>query len=257
MNTCLTCKAPLDDINYRFCGISCQFAYIEVKEKNVKHTFTTSQLNPKECATCRRGIMDHLRTAKCESCDAIGECNVIDNILMCESCEREHLLATKEVIETKIADAQSVIAEAKKIDSTIRYNGDFFNAKTIAIAEIKETIWKDDSIPKEEKQFKFQSVIAARYENLKQVIFKLDEQKHDATVEQLAITKTLRDLGTELRDEIRAKIKEVDSTYVPVKIKPKIKAAKKTPMDRMIEALALMKNISHDEAAILIKKGVK
>jgi hypothetical protein len=153
---------------------------------------------------------------------------------------------------------RDIINESRAIDSSITYNGDVFNAKTIAHIDLKKAIWADSSLSEDEKQFKFQSELAARYQHLKAVVFELDNKKHDAVVEQLAIGQTLRDLGNSIRAEISAKLKELDNQYQPTikkPIKPSVKVEKKSPMDRLIEAYAQLHGCSITEAMLAIQKG--
>lgn len=260
---CITCKASVDDINYRFCSGLCQTTYIIVIEKNsiMKHSFIPSQLNKTLCAKCNRDIFAHTKNAQCESCPKKGKCEVIENVLMCEDCQEQHLSSRRNEIEYKLQDAKQVIEQSRQIDSAIRYNGDIFNAKTIAFADIKKAIDNDDSIPAEEKSITFQKVLVERYHTLKEKIFKIDNEKHEMVVEGLAIGKTLRDLGNALREEIREQIKQLDSSYVPVKPKlvtTKIKKEKKTPFDRIVESVAVAKGLSIEDAKKLVTQmGLK
>jgi hypothetical protein len=254
MPKCLTCHIELDDIDYRFCSISCQKAYIQVIEKKItmRHSFTPNS-ETKLCIHCEHNLIDHTRLATCSICNNKNNCDLTNGKLVCTNCEQKELDDVKDTI----SQADKIINEARAINNSIRYSGDLFNARTIAIIELKKGIWSDETLSDNEKQKKYQESLAERFHHLQKVIFEADETKHTATVEQLAITRTLRDLGSELREEIRNKIKELDNSYQPIQVvKPKLKEVKKkTPFDRMVENVMVSKKCSKEEAIKLLEAG--
>lgn len=224
----------------------------------MKHSFIASKLDPTKCASCTRAFVEHTKYAHCEACKEQGDCEIdtASNMLLCWECKDRNVRILIEKT-TRDSDAQCVINDAMKIDKSMQFNGDFYNAKTVAIMEIKKAIDADDSVA--DKQFAFQAALAERYAHLKSVVFDLDNKKHEAITEQLAIGKTLRDFGNDLRAQFREQLRVNDANYVPVApkvIKPKL--VKKSPMDTLIQTLATMKNISLAEAeALIVKGGIK
>ena len=299
----------------------------------MNHTFLSSAIDKAKCARCARSLMAHTTMATCESCSAIGTCNVVDDVLMCLSCETLHKAEGTNVnvslpvavpdifpdipgkteitlefaernnipvliwcsschemkpdtknysgvwlcwscrdtqIETVITSVNEhasktevinqVLSDARSIDSTIRYNGDVFNARTVSNSDLKRAIWSDDTLTTDQKQHKYYATIAQRYEILAQAVFVLNNEILDRTNEMLADAQTLRDEKNELAKEYAAKMKEADSSYVPIvpkEVKPKVKPVKKDPMERVIEALAVARGISIANARLILLNGEK
>lgn len=207
-------------------------------------------------------MLSHMANiAECEACGARSTCDIFgspsnpSSMLLCALCTQKEIDANSVVLQR----SQMLIDESREIDSSIRYNGDFFNAKVIAISAIKAAIDADDlTYPDaQSKQYRFQDVIAERYKHLKDVIFDVDEQKHQAVAEQSAIRHSLREFGNELRASIRETIKTSDANYTPQAIikTPKITKPKASPMDRLVEAMAAMKGISKESAREMIERG--
>lgn len=201
----------------------------------------------------------HTTGATCESCDRT-DCNVelIGNTAMCYTCANMHNASLKASYTPK-----QVIEDSRAIDSSLTYNGDFFNAATIPTIELKRAIDSDDSLSEDEKQWKFQSELAARYEHFKDVVFLKQEELHQANLQVLHISKTIREFGDNVRKEVRERIKQADEKYIPqvpkgvVKVKVK---AKLSPMDNMIASImdtakASGKVMTREQAIELITKG--
>src|SRR5258706_15816884 len=107
----------------------------------MNHSFKPSQSDDKICLVCKRPFLMHTTEASCESCDR-ERCNVelMDNIAMCNSCAILHQESMKQVL-----------VDSRAIDSSLTYNGDFFNASTIPTMELKRAIDTDDSLSADEK----------------------------------------------------------------------------------------------------------
>lgn len=219
------------------------------------HSFAKSVLDTDKCMRCKRGFIAHTPAATCEGCQVVADCEIyeIHDMLLCRKCTEGMNEAADERVKV-VVDRGDIIMAAQRIDKSIRFNGDFYNAQTVAIVDIRKAIESNEAIV--DKQFEFQKVIAERYEHLKSVIFELDSQKHDAVVEQLIISKTLRDFGDDLRKEFREQLKQNDTQYIPMQpkvVKPKL--TKKDPKQKLAEALALMRGCTITEAMILIERG--
>src|SRR5262245_19003808 len=121
-----------------------------MKINNVEHNWTPSALNEKICHYCRRNYLAHQSYATCDACGKVGSVNLfgpVDNpksMLLCPTCERKEIETA--IVESKkdvelhgearvLEHNASMLVRAREIDQSIRYNGDVFNAKTIALAE--------------------------------------------------------------------------------------------------------------------------
>jgi hypothetical protein len=238
----------------------------------MKHTFIASLNNKGECATCKRDYISHTKAAICEACSNVGECDIFGNpsnpkaMLLCVDClskEQEInnniLLRTQVSINEKsVLDTieKDIVEQSKEIDNSIQFSGDIFNAETIGLAQLKAAVLANEhNGNSDERMFVYQKLVIERIEHYKSVIFQLDEEKHKLVSKQRAAIENLREFGSQLRQEIRDRIKQSDSTYTPhqvVKI-PKISKPKVSAYDRLIESLATMKGISKEEAEKLIK----
>lgn len=217
------------------------------------HSFTKSALDPNLCAQCKRPEIDHTSIATCESCNAITTCDYYSkvNALWCRSCADSYIKHVKEQRTVIVNDTKEKLAG-------LRFSGDLFNAQIPAIVHIKNSFRNDESIPEHERMPKFWNEMLFIYETLSKTAFDLEEQQRQVKVAQLAITQEMRTFGDQLSDEISEKFKITDSKYRPIikKVKPNIKKAeKKSPFDRMVEALALAQGIDKDKARIMIEAG--
>ncbi len=254
-----------------------------MKERvNMRHAYGMSHLNPFECSICKRDIKAHGNKASCETCDNVGVCELVDNVLMCIVCEEKHLQARKELVENVnipasedaiksqalsalpslsqptqaqldklTADSQELLRRAREIDQNVRYAGDFFNAETIAITDLREAINGNSLIPDDKKGSELQLAIMQRIIHFQEVIFKADSDKFEA-LQRIASGKvTLREFGNDILKEIRANLEKNDATYVVSKpVKPKVasKKTKKDPYEMLVDSLMSMHNCSRNEA---------
>ena len=228
----------------------------------MKHAFLPSALNPSECGTCGYNqIAHHHKLAQCEACDERGNCDVYPKpkhpkaMLLCEKCIRKEEEANSVVIaRTQL----SVVEKAREIDSAIRLNGDFFNAETISLAAIQQEVMRDDSLTEPQKIARVQTLVIERIERFTPIIRKLDDKKHQLATQQHARLEFLRNFGSQLREEIRERIKQSDANYQPHKkpVVPKVAKPKAvTPFDRIAQNLATRKGISIEAARQLLLEG--
>jgi hypothetical protein len=222
----------------------------------MNHPFDVSATDKNKCKDCGYDYMSHTKAAKCEVCGSFDSCDVFDSKLRCDACIANVRLS----LSTAIQMADSVIEKAKEVDASIRFKGDLFNAKTVAIVDVRKAFdeEKADMTP-EERAFAFQHYLVSKFEANQKIIFDLEEKKHDASVENLAIANVLREYGNSLRNEIREKIRQSDNLYHPVAVIPKVKIAKAqklSPLDRMAQQVAIEKNITIEAAKKLIMAGL-
>jgi len=232
----------------------------------MNHKWTPNENNTRVCFICARDFLAHTPAARCEVCQKISKCDIYDDVLKCFDCRNDEVVKNHRKLELVMSGNREVAKKIDRIDSSIRYSGDIFNAKTVAIEELRRAFRADESIPEHEKNFAFQRALAERFTHLKEIISNLENtehelmiQKQDLKVEQLAISKTLRDFGNNLRAEIREQIRQNDANYNPPYkvVKPKVAKITKSPFDRMVEALAIANNCSLEAAKTLLEKGMK
>lgn len=178
--------------------------------------------------------MDHTDRATCELCGNSGNMDVKSNdILMCQDCDyKDTRVRNDEELHERALEVQS---RFKSIDSTLRVQTDIFNAKTIAINELKLAIGLDSSIPADQKHFTLARMIDQRFQILKDLIFNRRQEISEAESEQRAIHAYYNELGKKLRTEERAAIRLKDAQYRPIEplkiSKPKTITVKKYDKD--------------------------
>jgi hypothetical protein len=119
-------------------------------------------------------------------------------------------------------------AKFKEIDNSIKIQTDIFNAKTIAIHELKVAIDNDPAI--ENKNFALAQSVEARFNHLRDVIFSKRQEITEAENEQKAIQVYYNELAKKLRTEEREKIRLKDAQYKPAEVivkKPRAVTVKK------------------------------
>jgi hypothetical protein len=264
---CKWCSKAQDDFYYQFCNVEHQllhYVFIECRRLTMNHPFVPSKLSFLECAKCRRDVMAHGKSATCESCNNKGECDLFDNVLMCNTCRAKAEDSVKNTISQVESTVNDILETARKNDLNIRVSGDIFNAATVSHNDIKVAIENDDSIPQNQKIVEYQKRLVERFEHFQKIIFEADTAKHEASMNQLAITKSLRDLGNELREEFREKLRIADNNYKPIKPIPVVKVKKVAldPFERMAQNYQNMmaaKNIliTLDQAKEQLMKNMK
>src|SRR3990167_1267217 len=221
----------------------------------MNHPFTKSIDNAALCSICAFDFLSHTHAARCSICGKIGEVQVYDKVLKCNSCITDSEVGKNELIQDADVFLRLVRSEE---DASIRYSGDVFNAKTISNHKVKDIIFADDKLNDEEKHQKYFSFLADRYTHFQQVIFDHSSIVHDANVDVIVISNELRAFGDKVREETRNRIKQADEFYAPAiinkPITPKV-VKKKSAMEKMIEALMQMRSCSETEARLLIEQG--
>jgi hypothetical protein len=171
--------------------------------------------------------------------------------------------------ENAINDA---IANAREIDDKLRLRTDIFNAKTVAIVELKKAIDNDPTI--ENKPYAFAQELSRRFDKMKEIIFKANAEIVDAVNEQKALQIQLNQMANQLRAEEREKLKIQDINYNPhkaktvsvTKIKTQSKKFDKVELRRLaselgmpestIQMLAVAKGLSLDQVGNLLRRTV-
>ena len=180
------------------------------------HSFSPGLINKSQCAKCSRGFIDHTALAQCESCPNKGKCELIGNILMCESCiERENAIR---------------IAKNDRIAS----REEFFNANTIPINHLAGII---------KNPFEFHKIIEERYNHFRSILFG-DGNGEESTSEarrrytrSAEFFKNLSELAIQLAEQERAKLQIENKDYVPTEKVVKAPKVKVTAEEQMAQNL--------------------
>ncbi len=226
----------------------------------MNHSFLASQLDRAICNTCKRDYLSHTVLAVCEACGAKENCDIFGSpsnpkaMLLCISCTRKEESANDVIlVKTQV----SIIEKSREIDQSIRYNGDFFNAETIAISQLKKELDDNNDLSVDAKAHKLHELVMERIEGFKKRIVEIDNEKHELVAKQQAGIKSLRELGNAVREEIRERLKQSDANYTAAKviITPKLTKPRLDPFERLVEAYSLVHDVSKDDARAFLRKG--
>ncbi len=241
----------------------------------MNHSFEPSTTDPLLCAKCKRKVIDHTDRATCDNCGCSGEMNLTSNDdLLCPECDYKDLKPrTTEELSSRATEVRRRFTE---IDAQVKISTDIFNAKTIAIHEIKKAIDADVTVPADQKYFTLAKHIETRFNNLTDVIFGHRKEILEAENEQRAIQTYYNELGKKLRQEEREQIRLKDVTYKPLEVKPtktpKAPTTKKIDVNAireactkagipqaviMVNTLMVAKKVSVEEAIETYKAHVK
>jgi len=215
------------------------------------HNFRYSFENPDKCAICSLAFDVH---DTCEFCGYVSQSKTSpkDDIfyqdingtksVICYPCIEKNTAATVAANELKQemdSYTNKVGLEYVPIDYSITFRQDLYNTKVASIEEMRKQC-SDESV--------FIAALTKRYDQLKDIV-------HTSNVEQLAIAQRLRDIGALHREEIRNALRDSDAKYrpePPKKINVKIKKEKISPLERIVQTIAMAKNIPIEKARKLV-----
>jgi len=155
---------------------------------------------------------------KCCICESIKDIVVWEAQPWCKGCKIKEEGAQKDIVDT--ADERvnemnmNTLERQIHVDTTIQVTSDVFNAKTVAIIELKEAIDNDDSI--ENKQYELAKRLKDRFTHLKEVIFERTQENLNDSSEQRSIQSYLNNLANNLREKERDELRLKDLTYKPL-----------------------------------------
>ena len=197
------------------------------------HTFVPSSLDSSKCSRCKYDELSHTDRATCEACSNSGTMELFAGMLLCVSCIEAEMKATMlhqspEKQAERMNTYQATIEASRAIDQSIRVVSDVFNAKTVAIVELKDAIDANPDIPSDRKAFALASELDARFQNLTKVIFDMKAELTELSNERGAIQLYFNQLSNKLRVEEREKFKITDINYQPAKPKLVTPKEKKT-----------------------------
>jgi hypothetical protein len=149
---------------------------------------------------------------------------------MCPSCiEKNKQLtaeseanASKRVSEERqrgneIIALNKILREAVAVDSSISVKTDIFNAETVSIVDIAESINKDSGIS--DKNEALAEFLVNRYKTYKEKIFANNAENVELVNKQNAIQKYLNELKNKLTEAQRQKYQLLDANYKPNQVK--------------------------------------
>lgn len=125
----------------------------------------------------------------------------------------EARVAEARAIQDKQLNINQMADKAKLIDSSIQVRTDLFNAETVAIVDVFNSIDADVAI--ENKPLAKAQFMLERFTHFKTVVFELNEKVVEATTRQRAYQQQLNAIANQLRQEERDKLKLADINYKP------------------------------------------
>jgi len=211
----------------------------------MEHKFRPSMTDSKVCSECKQTPMQHGDFATCETCPNIGPVEMFAGMAMCASCREKELEAVRahqapELQEARLAEhnrkleedkliraentpilsISDLVTKARSVDQSLQVVGDLFNAATVAIVDIKNSIESDDSIPTNEKAFRLANVLIERNDTYAGLIFDTRKTLVELESTQRTIQTYLNDLANKLRKEEREKLSLKYADYKPNPVKP-------------------------------------
>lgn len=224
----------------------------------MNHSFKDN--NDGICRECGFNAVSHTALAQCESCPNMGECNVIDEILMCATCEARDIEIKRELgLNKPTNERESRIVElinrlAKEIPSDRRA---YFVGRITAIVDIEHELRAAQS---ENPNFELARIVEANIARLRTNITGLHQSVREAQGEIVADQKYLNILVPQLREEEREKFKQYDINYKPSEVSiPSSSASKprQSASDKAMESYAKMLGISVEQARIAMSNAIK
>jgi len=201
-----------------------------------------------------------LKLGKCEACDKTsfktlesGEITEIGvpvkklhskAMWFCDECYNAEIEAQVEMVNNNpiIVDNKlnAALNTARQTDDSIIVRTDLFNAATVSIVELKQSILDDSSIIN--KPYALAEELMRRFTHFKSVVFELNQKVIEAGNQQKAIQVYLNQLSNQLKVEEREKLKISDISYKPVAPKSiGAKSIKTTTTSKKIDKVQLRK----------------
>ncbi len=187
---------------------------------------------------------------------------------LCKECREKEIAAITEQERT----TNKIITDARQADASIQLKQDLFNAPTVAAIQILAAIEADDTIPADQKQYRYTKELETRYLALKKVVFdKRKDLLKDENEMRLWLLRTQEAAG-KLREDQREYFQKLGADVSYPAVKPKTIKSKKIKVGKArkhkfsakelkeasvkynvpmagVEAMAVARNMSADEAA--------
>lgn len=220
---------------------------------NNLHSFLPSQLNVAFCAHCNRSFMEH---SSCEACgSSISQLALFGKILMCNSCLQKEYRAATEQTEKRVVEYNDTIVKSQMIDQSIELSATLFNAATVPLIELEQSIQSNPNIPQNEKHFHLASIVKQRLTHFQSVL--IEKKKETVELEntvrayQQRLNKLVSELQIEKRIELGLTAIELPKQSMP-KHAPKI-TKRTTTEDKAIANYMIMMKIDERAARELVR----
>lgn len=207
------------------------------------------------CAVCSRVEHDHTSIAQCECCPNIGDCEVIDNMLMCASCQLRDKQIKQEVgIEApNLTERENLVARlVAQISKNQPLNRrQYFVGQIKPIVDIEAEIALLD-LSDDEKRFTLAQVVEKNLIQVRRAIVENNQAGEELRGAAIADQKYLNQLVPQLREEEREKFKLFDINYKPTAVTASVTSPKPrmSASDKAIESFAKMLGISVEQAKL-------
>lgn len=206
----------------------------------MNHPFVSTPNKPEICIFCDKA---HTVEPECETCSNRGKLQKYKGMMMCKEClvkeqtlDAEHQSAEKQEqrvresrereriaqmtnISQPILSLAGVVDRARQIDQTLQVNSDIYNAQTTDDQTVKAAIFADDTIPADQKLYKYSQFLDERHTHFQNLIFGINKQLAEYQTRQRVLQQDYNAVANKLREEERAKISLNSPNYQPTKVK--------------------------------------
>ena len=188
--------------------------------------------------------MAQVKQGECEVCPDKPNVRITlchNNIWMCDECVAKDSALRQSITDTeKQQKLNEVLERSRQIDQSINVKTDLFNAATVPAVELKAAIDSDESIPADQKHYRYTEECFNRLVHMKKVVFeerqKLLEDENIMRMWQTQVRTSAATLSAELREKFKAE----DLNYTPTTPKtvksPSSKGKKTFDKEAVLEA---------------------
>lgn len=224
----------------------------------MNHSFNKNLNNL--CAICSRPELDHSSIAQCECCTNVGDCEIVNKMLMCAECQaREaNTISTPEhpfdPTRERIVELLNSLEHSMNIPMDRR---SYFVGRITAIVDIEnQLIAAGVEYPEYElAKIVEKSLVIARA-NI------VEKQKEIQELQGIAVAdqRYLNQLVPKLREEEREKFKLFDINYKPTAVTTPatpVSKPRQSASDKAIESFAKMLGISVEQAKLQLSAAAQ
>lgn len=224
----------------------------------MKHSF---HLNPLSgtCSECTRSEADHSDSAQCEACSNIGPCEVLGDMLLCETCYEHDIELAKQDSPVPSNDRETRITQlvntlGKEIPTDARA---YFVGEVTSIVDIERKLI-DEGLSEADARLKCAQIVESHITKFRNNLFAVKQLELELKTKMVSDQKYLNQIVPQLREEEREKFKAYDITYKPTAVttatasKPRMSAS-----DKALESMAKMLGISVEQARMSLQGAVK
>lgn len=193
----------------------------------------------------------------------IGECEVCDkpnmevfktkgNINMCAECKADD---DKIVLQSKSVNA--IMDDVAKVDTSIQVKQDIFNAATVPAISVKAAIDNDDTIPADQKEYRFTQYCHEQYMKFAAVAFDKHAEYVAAENEKRAWQVQTQTSAGKLRAEYREHFKNLNINYTPATVKtvkPSVRKPKQKSSVKEIKEASRKYGVDYSAVTMMVLK---